>query len=232
MAIQKRVSDHLDSGAGMSRGSKSNVAATAMDRIKGVRRRLAMTASDRANGAISSSGELLAETMEMLHATVEELHVTNEMLSDKNDELAEIYLSIAEERQHYKDLFDFAPDGYLITTMDGMIKQANRSASMLFNVRVENLIGKPMVLFIEDRERREFCTRLSRLYQIPWKLEWKQSLQPRDRAPFSGLLVVGTDDRADDRPISLRWMVRERPSAAGETKSASAPPDRPGTIPS
>jgi len=44
--------------------------------------------------------------------------------------------AVEAERQRYQDLFEFAPDGYLVTDAQGMI-QANRAAAKLLNAKQE-----------------------------------------------------------------------------------------------
>jgi len=52
------------------------------------------------------------------------------------------------ERQRYRDLFEFAPDGYLVTDADGTIQEANQAAALLLGVRQDFLGGKPLVVFV------------------------------------------------------------------------------------
>ena len=53
---------------------------------------------------------------------------------------------LEEERQRYQELFEFAPDGYLVTDALGVIREANRAASELLGIRAEFLRGKPLSL--------------------------------------------------------------------------------------
>lgn len=57
---------------------------------------------------------LLAEAFEDFQITLEELSVAEEELRQQNEELEA-------ERQRYKDLFEFAPDSYLVTDINGTI---------------------------------------------------------------------------------------------------------------
>ena len=60
-----------------------------------------------------------------LIALLEELRVADEELRVQNDELAASRDMIELERQKYHDLFNFAPDAYIVTDIKGMIREAN-----------------------------------------------------------------------------------------------------------
>ncbi len=60
------------------------------------------------------------------------------------------------ERQRYQDLFEFVPDGYLVTDAEGTIREANRAAAALLNIPQESLPGQPLVGFIPAEERGAF----------------------------------------------------------------------------
>ena len=60
-----------------------------------------------------------------------QLMVADEELRQQSDELVETRRSVEYQRQRYADLFDFAPDGYLVTDPLGMIQEVNRAAAEL-----------------------------------------------------------------------------------------------------
>ena len=49
-----------------------------------------------------------------------------EELKIASEELQAIRIVVEKERQRYQELFDFAPDGYLVTDTNGIILEANR----------------------------------------------------------------------------------------------------------
>ncbi|CAA9401470.1 hypothetical protein AVDCRST_MAG94-5938, partial [uncultured Leptolyngbya sp.] len=49
------------------------------------------------------------------------------------------------ERQRYQELFEFAPDGYLVTDAQGKIQEANLAAARLLNIEQRFLVGKPLL---------------------------------------------------------------------------------------
>src|SRR5437016_5700199 len=122
--------------------------AAMMGRIQGLRRK---------GGASSQSPEFVAdEATEALDTTIEPLRVTVEELSLKNEELAALQESLQQERIRYQELFDAAPGGYLVTDLQGVIREANRMATTLLNLDARFVVGKPLILFIAEPDRLSF----------------------------------------------------------------------------
>src|SRR5262245_6603341 len=77
-----------------------------------------------------------------LQTSLEELHVAEEELRQQNDELVLSRQTLEAERQRYRDLFERAPDGYVVTDKRGTIREANRVAARLLGVAQQALVGK------------------------------------------------------------------------------------------
>jgi len=78
-------------------------------------------------------------------------------LLEQNEEMVASRQRLEDERRRYKELFDFSPDGYLVTDMEGIILEANSAATNLFNISKSMLIGKPLAIFVcsEEHMKRE-----------------------------------------------------------------------------
>jgi len=136
----------------------------------------ALDNSHRAEGnKLVPSGERsdwMPVVLEELQTALEELRVAEEELRTQNDALLASQEVIEAERQRYQDLFEFAPDGYLVTDINGTIQEANRAAARMFNVKQRFLVGKPLINFIgeegaevEVEARRAFRSALLKLRQ-------------------------------------------------------------------
>jgi transcriptional regulator with PAS, ATPase and Fis domain len=90
---------------------------------------------------------LLEEVFEEVSTVLEELQVAQEELLQQNQELVTARQAVEAQRQRYQDLFDFAPDAYLVTDVAGNIQEANCTAAMLLNTSKELLAGKQLVSF-------------------------------------------------------------------------------------
>jgi len=149
------------------------------------------------------------KALEKLRTALDELHTAQEELSEQNEELARARQAVEVERQRYQELFDFAPDGYLITTTDGTIQEANRAAAALLQVSQRFLIGKQLLVFVPQAERKAFRASLGQFLHTGKSEEWEVRLQPRGGALFDAALAVAAVRDATDSVVGLRWLLRD-----------------------
>ncbi|MEH2368213.1 PAS domain-containing hybrid sensor histidine kinase/response regulator [Nostoc sp.] len=149
-----------------------------------------------------SQQELTAEAFEELQITLEELKIASE-------ELQATRIVVEKERQRYQELFDFAPDGYLVTDTFGTILEANRAASIHLNVLQRFLVGKPLLTFIAQSDHQAFFNYLTQLQQLDRGGEWEVCLQPREKICFDVALTVVTVRNELGKPVALRWLMRD-----------------------
>lgn len=153
--------------------------------------------------------EMMLEALAELQTSLEELRVAEEELKQQHEELAFARAIAEAERQRYRDLFEFAPDGYLVTDHLGDITEANRAAANLFNVPQEYLISKPLINFIPFEERRNFRAKLNQLLQTDWMEEWELRIKPRVGETFDAAVTVSTVQNWQGKQTGWRWLVRD-----------------------
>jgi PAS domain S-box-containing protein len=141
----------------------------------------------------------------------EELRVTEQQLRDQVEELATSRQMLEEERQRYLDMFEFAPDGYLVTDPNGIIREANRAAAVLLQMSQNLLVGKSLPLFVAQADRKTLRADLARLQMEQGRqhLGWEMRLQPQGGSPFHAALTAGPVHDAEGNLISLRWLLRD-----------------------
>src|SRR6266536_696843 len=83
-----------------------------------------------------------------------------EATAELDTALEELQVAGEELRQQNQELFNFAPDGYLVTDAAGIIREANHTAAALLNLSQSFLVGRPLLLFIAKVERASFLARL------------------------------------------------------------------------
>ncbi len=160
-------------------------------------------------GESSQTQDTTAEIWEELQNSLEELLVAEEELKAQNDELVIARTQLEAERRRYYDLFEFAPDSYLVTDEAGIIQQANRAAAKLLNISQQFLIGKPLINFISFEERRNFRSKLNQLRQINWMQEWEVTLCPRDNPALNAAVTVSTFHYHEYNRVGWRWLLRD-----------------------
>jgi PAS domain S-box-containing protein len=149
----------------------------------------------------NSQQDFAAEAFEELQIALEELKIACE-------ELEATRAIVEKERQRYQELFDFAPDGYLMTDIYGNILEANRAAAVLLNISQRFLIRKPLVSFIVLSNYQAFFAYLTQLQQFD-RGEWEVLLKPRAQAPFDAEMTVVTVRNQQGNVVALRWLMRD-----------------------
>lgn len=153
--------------------------------------------------------ELLAISLEELKTALEELHVAEEEMRQQNQELLATRGVVEAERHRYQELFELAPDGYLVTDTSGTIREANRAASELLGVAHTYLVGKPLIIFVPEDTRRAFRSQLTHLPKIGLVQEWEVQLKSRQGTLFDAALTVASVHDKQGKTSALRWMVRD-----------------------
>jgi len=120
----------------------------------------------------------------------EALRVLAEELRRHNDELTRDRRRAEERSEHYRSLYELAPDAYLVTDAMTVIQEANQAAGLLLGVEPERLSGKPLSLFIAHDEHHTYDQQLDHLRRDPRRRQWQTVLCPRGRHPFHGSLAI------------------------------------------
>jgi PAS domain S-box-containing protein len=161
------------------------------------------------SSALSAGRE--AEQREDLETAFKELQVAEEELRVQNEELAAARDAIESERRRYQELFEFAPDGSLVTDFRGIVQEANRAAATLLGVDSSSLIGQPLWLYLAEDERRGLITQLQCLQQDDAgdSLRWEMTIPTRQGASFEASVALAPvyDDRG--KRVGLRWLIRD-----------------------
>jgi PAS domain S-box-containing protein len=149
------------------------------------------------------------EMLEELHTALEELRVAEESLRQQNDALHAAYAAIEHERERYRDLFEFAPDAYLVTSVEGAIVEANQIASYLLNVEPQYLVHKPMMVFIPYDMRPQCRNMLLRMQQHRKTVLAELQIQPRRSEAFDAAVKVSPVLNDSHEVVGFRWLLRD-----------------------
>jgi PAS domain S-box-containing protein len=146
---------------------------------------------------------------EQLTATLEELRVKEEELRRKNEELVAVQEVILAERQRYQELFNFAPDAYLVTDAAGLIHDANLAAADLLGRQRRFLHGKPLRVFVLADDQARFDRVLNRVEHGAWVSGDELRLDRGDRLAISVAVHVNTADQSSSEVARLRWLFHD-----------------------
>jgi PAS domain S-box-containing protein len=183
--------------------------------------------------------ENFAETLEALSNALEELQVTQEELRQQNEELTAARQDAEAQKQRYGELFQSAPEAYLVSDANGKVEEANRAAAALLGVSTAVLVGKPIFSFIAAEDRRPLRQSVLRLVQDGGPAAGNRidalalRLRPRQLSQIDAEATVEAARDARGASIALRWFLRDvrtRRQAEAERlrleRDASPLPDR------
>lgn len=143
----------------------------------------------------------LAQALDDLQAFADDLRVQNEELLGHREVLET-------ERQRYLQLFEFAPDGFLVTDIHGVIREANRAAGSLLRMDRGFLVGKPVALFVRPGSQSAFRQHLARLQTQDEVQGWEVPLDLRTGERIHAAMDVTVLRSAWAAP-TLYWTIRD-----------------------
>ncbi|HUG68373.1 MAG TPA: PAS domain-containing protein [Pirellulaceae bacterium] len=91
-----------------------------------------------------------------VQALVYELNVYQIELEIQNEELRQSQLELADSRDRFSDLYDFAPVSYVTLDKDGRILEANLTAATFLDVERKSLIGANLSTWIDNDAQDDF----------------------------------------------------------------------------
>ncbi|MEH2296404.1 putative bifunctional diguanylate cyclase/phosphodiesterase [Nostoc sp.] len=155
-------------------------------------------------GLLQSNGTKPNSEQEIITEAFEQLNIAMEELLTASEELEVTRAAVEKERQRYQDLFEFAPDGYLVTDTAGTIQEANHAAATLLSVQQKYLVGKPLILFIAQQDHQSFSSQMNNLQPL---LNWEINLQPRRGTPFPASVKASAVYDLEGKQLGWRWLL-------------------------
>ena len=138
----------------------------------------------------SADQELLVRAIQELTDSLEEALAIQEHVRADREQKAVEYDKTRDEGQHYFQFFDKAPHAYIITSLTGVIVEANEACRILLNFEKSFLSGLPIRVFVANKERKTFDE--FGLVPIGEKTARKGSFHvlPHNKPVFSAALTV------------------------------------------
>lgn len=150
----------------------------------------------------------LKEALAEHYCTLQQMEVALEKIRWQNAELTAARQVVEAERQRYQELFEFAPDAYIVTDSEAVILEANQIAGKLLNDFPDLLLGKSLILFVTAESRQDFDNKLSQLQSGEKLKEWEAQIQPQKLPPFPVVFRVGVVQNTYGKVVGLRWLLQ------------------------
>jgi PAS domain S-box-containing protein len=163
-------------------------------------------------GTHAQADPVLNQAFEELAYALEDLQTADQALHQQRAEWLNKQAELELECQRYKDLFDHAPCGYLVTSVDGAIRQANQAALALLETSDRTIVGRSLAFFVPEGQRRAFREKIADLLQAVAPQEWVLGMSSWEGAALNARLTASVLRGASGRPLALYWLI----SAADE----------------
>jgi PAS domain S-box-containing protein len=154
------------------------------DRVVSNKDRRKSTQLDQKIAAIRDRLKATAPVSERVR---EDFQAVLEELQAQNKELTAAQELEAEQRR-YRDLFEFAPEGYCETDPQGVVRLANSAACALLGIPAQALVGKPLTLSVPEVDRGALQARLSQ--PSGQGTTWEGTLIRHPETPFLAAITV------------------------------------------
>ena len=119
---------------------------------------------------------------------IHELQVNQIELEMQNEELRRVQQQLAQARDKYVDLYDFAPIGYFTLDKNALVVDANLAGADLLRVEKRSLINSSFTHFIALDFQDSFYFHHRRLVETATRQTCELKLLKNDRTEFYGLL--------------------------------------------
>jgi PAS domain S-box-containing protein len=194
-----------------ARGAMNPLLLSKLAELRNVSLERATTLRERANARDQTEQRWIASALQELDVAHEELRVVEEELHNQSDELSAVYGTLELERRRYRDLFEGAPEAYLVTDSSGVILEANQLACRLLNIEPHFVTGKPLSLYVWGDDRELMRNVLALLTSNGEASSFELHVRARGAtAPISTSASVRRAREEGGGVSALRWILHER----------------------
>jgi signal transduction histidine kinase len=143
------------------------------------------------------------EEKRLLH----ELQVHQVELEMQNEEMRSAQTDLEQSRSRFKELYDYAPVGYLTLDKAGLIVEANLTAATLLNIPRAALLCKHFQSFMDEESADALHIFLRKPLPPGMKEILECRLRPANETPFEISLNVGGEYDRSDRLVRYRVVL-------------------------
>jgi PAS domain S-box-containing protein len=161
--------------------------------------------------AAERSDPALEELLGELTAAVRALSARTEEVSTLSEALEQTQEQLDAQATRYVELFELAPDGYLVTDTNGVILESNRAASGLFGSPARFLYRKPVIVFVDGAERRLVLNHLHDALTVSANrvVSFEADFAPPNGRAFPASVHVTASRSYGSDAVHVRWLIRD-----------------------
>jgi formate hydrogenlyase transcriptional activator len=140
----------------------------------------------------------------------EELRLKMEDLAAAQKEVRNSRDALEIEHRRYQELFESAPDAYLVTNMRGRIVEANRAAQGLLAASAAELRGRPLAEFVAPEDQAAFESQVQALEANDSAAvhDFEMRIRPAQGMPVPTAVSVVVARHLQEQ-VGLRWLLRD-----------------------
>ena len=150
---------------------------------------------------------VLKTALQELETALEELRVASEHLNTMVDEIGEARSDAKKIEAEFGEFRNLLPLGCVTTDAQGNILDANTTAGEILNVAPRHLAGKPLSLYMVERDR--FFTMLNGSRFTTERVRGDLAVRPRERKPRTMVVQLSHAAKSDQ----LYWFFQESAAA-------------------
>jgi PAS domain S-box-containing protein len=139
----------------------------------------------------------------------EDLTAIEGALRRQKDELLAARSVIEHERSRYLDLFESAPDGYVVTDAAGVILEANAAACRMLAFPMADLKGTSLSDFMSASDWTTHRNRLAALGAGGTLPAWEVEVRPEQGGPFWAVVTTSVSPEGERGPHNIRWLIHD-----------------------
>ena len=158
---------------------------------------------------LPENDSLLKSVLDDLANAMEELRAAHAEVDAQREELDQVCQEVQRQHRRYVELFEDAPDGYVVTDLHGVIRQANRAAIELLDSARDFIVGQPLALFVSKKDKTAYFQKLNEMNALEAARDWELRFQPWRGKPFWASVSIAKVQVSEHADISLRWLIRD-----------------------
>ncbi|HWF15679.1 MAG TPA: ATP-binding protein [Acidimicrobiales bacterium] len=181
------------------------------DRVDRVTEGIAALSSRVLDLAAERSDRALEELLAELSTAVEALGASTEEVSTLSEALEQAQEQLDAHAARYLELFELAPDGYLVTDANGVILESNRAATGLLGSPARFLYRKPVIVFVDAAQRRFVLNHLHDALTVSANrvVSFEARFTPPNGRAFPAWVHLAASRSYGGDTVHVRWLIRD-----------------------